>query len=110
MSRRPRRNHSPAFKAKVAFAAVRGEKTMSELAEQFDVHANQISTWREQLPEGASDVFGGSEKSEAVEIPTRTTVVRHIALDPTRGRIWLALSGTHRLGRIDVPGAATAGR
>ncbi len=45
MSRRPRRNHSPAFKAKVALAAVRGEKTMAELAEQFDVHANQISTW-----------------------------------------------------------------
>lgn len=44
MGRRPRRNHSPAFKAKVALAAIRGEKTMSELAEQFDVHPNQIST------------------------------------------------------------------
>lgn len=64
MSRRPRRNHSPAFKAKVALAAVRGEKTMAELAEQFDVHANQISTWREQLLKGATDVFGGPEKSE----------------------------------------------
>ena len=63
MSRRPRRNHSPAFKAKVALAAVRGEKTMAELAEQFDVHANQISTWREQLLKGASDVFGDGEKS-----------------------------------------------
>jgi transposase len=42
MARRPRRNHSPAFKAKVALAAVRGDKTMSELAEQFDVHPNQI--------------------------------------------------------------------
>jgi transposase-like protein len=49
MARRPRRNHSPAFKAKVALAAVRGERTMSELAEQFDVHPNQIATWREQL-------------------------------------------------------------
>ena len=65
MSRRPRRNHSPAFKAKVALAAVRGEKTMAELAEQFDVHANQISTWRDQLLKGATDVFGGAEKSEA---------------------------------------------
>jgi transposase-like protein len=64
MSRRPRRNHSPAFKAKVALAALRDEKTMAELAEQFDVHANQISTWREQLLEGASEVFGRSEKSE----------------------------------------------
>ena len=65
MSRRPRRNHSPAFKAKVALAAVRGEKTMSELAEQFDVHPNQISVWRDQLLEGASDVFSDSGKSEA---------------------------------------------
>jgi transposase len=65
MSRRPRRNHSPAFKAKVALAAVRGEKTMSKLAEQFDVHPNQISTWRDQLLKGASDVFGDPEKSEA---------------------------------------------
>ena len=65
MSRRPRRNHSPAFKAKVALAAIRGEKTMSELAEQFDVHPNQISTWREQLLQGASDVFDSGEKAEA---------------------------------------------
>lgn len=65
MSRRPRRNHSPAFKAKVALAAIRGEKTMSELAEQFDVHPNQISTWREQLLEGASGVFDSGEKADA---------------------------------------------
>ena len=52
MSRRPRRNHSPAFKAKVAFAAIKGEKTLAELAEQFDVHANQITSWRAQLLEG----------------------------------------------------------
>ena len=45
MTRRPRRNHSPAFKAKVALAAIRGEKTMSELAQQFDVHPNQIVTF-----------------------------------------------------------------
>ena len=42
MSKRPRRNHSPAFKAKVALAAVKGEKTLAELAQQFDVHPNQI--------------------------------------------------------------------
>jgi transposase-like protein len=62
MAGRPRRNHSPAFKAKVALAAVRGEKTMSELAEQFDVHPNQIATWREPLLEGARSVFGDPEK------------------------------------------------
>jgi transposase len=42
MSRRPRRNHTPAFKAKVALAAIRGEKTLADLAQQFDVHPNQM--------------------------------------------------------------------
>jgi transposase-like protein len=58
MSKRPRRNHSPAFKARVALEAIKGEKTLAELAQQFDVHANQISTWRTQLLEGAAGVFG----------------------------------------------------
>ena len=49
MTRRPRRNHTPAFKAKVALAAVKGEKTLAELAQQFDVHPNQITTWKAQL-------------------------------------------------------------
>jgi transposase-like protein len=46
MSRRPRRNHTPAFKAKVALAAVRGDRTLAQLAEQFDVHPNQITNGR----------------------------------------------------------------
>ncbi len=45
MMRRSRRNHSPAFKAKVALAAIKGEKTISELAQQFDLHPNQIKQW-----------------------------------------------------------------
>lgn len=49
MSRRPRRNHSPLFKAKVALDAIRGEKTLAELAKQHDVHANQIVDWKNQL-------------------------------------------------------------
>ena len=65
MTRRPRRNHSPAFKAKVALAAIRGEKTLAELAEQFDVHPNQITQWRTQLLEGASGVFGAGAPAEA---------------------------------------------
>ena len=52
MARRPRRNHSPAFKAKVAVAAIKGEKTMIELSQDFDVHQNQIKQWRDQLLEG----------------------------------------------------------
>ena len=58
MTRRPRRNHTPAFKAKVAMAAIKGDKTIAQLAEQFDVHANQITTWKDQLQQGAADVFG----------------------------------------------------
>ena len=58
MTKRPRRNHSPAFKAKVALAAIKGEKTLAELAQQFDVHPNQITQWSAQLLEGASGVFG----------------------------------------------------
>jgi len=58
MSRRPRRNHSSAFKAKVALAALKGERTIAQLAEQFDVHPNQITTWKAQLEGGAVDVFG----------------------------------------------------
>ena len=55
MSRRPRRNHTPAFKAKVALSAIKGEKTLSELAQLFDVHPNQITQWKAQLQEGASE-------------------------------------------------------
>ena len=58
MSRRPRRNHSPAFKAKVAVAAIKGDRTLAQLAEQFDVHPNQITSWKAQLEGGAADVFG----------------------------------------------------
>jgi hypothetical protein len=58
MQRRPRRNHTPAFKAKVAIAAVKGDRTLAQLAEQFDVHPNQITSWKAQLEGGAADVFG----------------------------------------------------
>ncbi|WP_374834060.1 IS3 family transposase [Paenochrobactrum pullorum] len=70
MTRRPRRNHSPAFKAKVALAAIRGEQTLVELSQQFDVHANQIKQWKDQLLEGAIGVFGDETKGE----PTEPTV------------------------------------
>jgi transposase len=55
--RRPRRNHTAAFKAKVALAALKGDKTLAELAEKFDVHANQITQWKTQLLDGALGVF-----------------------------------------------------
>ena len=65
MSRRTRRNHSAVFKAKVALDAVRGEKTLAELAKLHDVHPNQITDWKSQLLERASSVFG----DEAAEAP-----------------------------------------
>ena len=52
MKRRPHRNHTPAFKAKVALAAIKGDRTLAELAEQFDVHPNQITTWKASLRAG----------------------------------------------------------
>ena len=58
MSRRTRRNHTPAFKAKVALAAVKGDRTLAQIAEQFDVHPNQVTSWKAQLEGGAADVFG----------------------------------------------------
>ncbi len=57
MAKRPRRNHSPAFKAKVALAAIREEKTIAELAQQYNVHANQISDWKKRLLSGAENLF-----------------------------------------------------
>ncbi len=59
MSRRPRRTHSAVFKAKVALAAVRGDKTLAELTQQHDVHPNQITDRKNQLLSRAADVFGG---------------------------------------------------
>src|SRR6202040_442667 len=58
MSRRPRRNHTPAFKAKVALAAIKGDRTLAQLGEQLVDHPNQMTSWKGQLRGGAADVFG----------------------------------------------------
>jgi len=55
--KRKRRNHSPGFKAKVALAAMRGDRTLAELAEQFDVHPNQIQEWKKRLVGNAEQLF-----------------------------------------------------
>lgn len=84
MARRSRRTHSAAFKAKVAIAAIKGDKTIAELAQQFDVHANQISTWRTQLLEGAQGVFGGppAEGAEpAVDIKEMHAKIGQLTLE-----------------------------
>lgn len=67
MRKRPRRNHSPAFKAKVALEAIRGQLTVAELAQRHDVHPNQITQWKTQLLERATEAF--STPGERVEAP-----------------------------------------
>jgi transposase len=74
MTRRPRRNHTPAFKAKVA--AIKGDRTLAQLAEQFDVPPNQITSWKAQLEEGAADPvrFGRRQRRPAIPSQQRRSV------------------------------------
>ena len=84
MARRTRRNHTPAFKAKVALAAIKGEKTLAELAQQYDVHANQITAWKAQLVDGAAEVFGSGvaakEAAPTVDLKTLHAKIGELTL------------------------------
>ena len=64
MAKRPRRNHGAIFKAKVALEAIKGEQTIFELAERFQVHPNHITEWKKQLLERAAEVFAKDKKTE----------------------------------------------
>ena len=64
MARRPLRNHSPAFKAKPAVSAIKGEKILIAFAQEIDVHPNQIKQWRDQFLKVATDVFGSPAKAK----------------------------------------------
>jgi len=82
MSKRPRRNHAPAFKAKVALAAIKGEKTLAELAQQFDVHPNQITQWKAQLLEGAAGLFGAEARpAPAVDLKSLHAKIGELTLE-----------------------------
>jgi transposase-like protein len=82
MTKRTRRNHSPTFKAQVAIAALKGEKTLAELAQYFDVHPNQISDWKTQLQEKSSLVFGNApSKSADPDIKTMQAKIGQLSLE-----------------------------
>ena len=82
--RRKRRNHSPSFKAKVALAVMKGDRTLSELSEQYEVHPNQIQAWKKQLLEGAADLFdkGGTRpRNEDTQIKELHAKIGELAME-----------------------------
>jgi transposase len=85
MAKRARRTHSPAVKAKVALAAIKGEKTLAELAQQFDVHPNQITGWKAQLTDGAAGVFGagsaGTASAPALDVKVLHAKIGELTLE-----------------------------
>ena len=83
MTRRTRRNHTPVFKSKVALTALCGEQTLGELAQQFDVHSNQISQWKAQLLERAGIVFedGGRAESPPVGLKALHAKIGELILE-----------------------------
>src|SRR3974390_2938125 len=85
MSRRARRHHTPAFKAKVALAAIKGDRTLAQLAEQFDVHPNQITSWKAQLEGVAADVFfpggGPGASPPAIDVKSLHAKIGELTLE-----------------------------
>jgi transposase len=85
MTRRVRRTHAPAFKAKVALAAIKGERTLAELAHQYDVHPNQITAWKAQVLEGVAGLFGSGaasiEAAPAVDVKSLHAKIGELTLE-----------------------------
>ena len=85
MARRTRRTHAPAFKGKVALAAIKGEKTLAELAQHYDVHPNQITAWKGQLVDAAAGLFGSGsatpDAAPAVDVKTLHAKIGELTLE-----------------------------
>jgi transposase len=85
MSKRTRRNHSAAFKAKVALAAIKGEQTLAELAQLYEVHPTQVTSWKAQLLGGAAGLFGSGsaakEAAPAVDLKTLHAKIGELTLE-----------------------------
>ncbi len=80
--KRTRRNHGATFKARVVLAAVKGDKTLAELAERFQVHPTQITEWNQQLLARAADVFGGTKPpSETPDLKVLQAKIGQLALE-----------------------------
>ena len=80
--KRPGRNHGATVKAQAAFAAIKGDKTLAELAEQFSVHPTQITEWKQLLLARVADVFGGTKPpSEAPDLKTLHAKIGQLALE-----------------------------
>lgn len=80
--KRTRRNHGAPFKAQVALAALKGDKTLAELAEQFQVHPTQIPEWKQQLLARAADVFGGAHPpAETPDLKTLHAKIGQLTLE-----------------------------
>lgn len=100
LSRRPRRNHSPSFKAKVALAAIKGEQTVAEIASRYDVHPNQVTQWKTQLLNGVSSVFNAASESVAKTEPD----IRALHAKIGQQALEIDFLGI-ALGRVDEPSA-----
>lgn len=97
--KRSRRNHTPAFKAKVALAAVKTDQTVAELAKRFDVHPNSIVQWKSELLDRAGEIFEGARATKGAEPDIRE-------LHAKIGQQALEIDFLeHALGRVDGPSA-----